>query len=102
MDTEVAFLRQSVCLWSMEKLVGKLCTRGLRQGNPLAPMIFNLVANGLNHMINKCCQAGLIKGLGCRDSADLVVNLHYTYDTFIFEEAYATQAMILKRVLFLL
>ena len=53
-----------------------LCKRGLRQDDPLSPLILVLVANGLHHMIAKCREEGLIKGLGCRDDTNAVINLH--------------------------
>ena len=55
-----------------------------------------LVANDPNITIKKCWQAGLLRGLGCRDSFTLVINLHFAVDTLIFEKVYPTQAMILK------
>ena len=54
--------------------------------------VFVLVANGLHHMIAKCQDADLIKGLGCQDDTNAVVNLHYADDTLIFGEE-SSQAM---------
>ena len=58
--------------------------RDLRQGDPLSHLIFVLVADGLNHMINKCRGKGLLKGLGCQDEANTVINEQYVDDTLIF------------------
>jgi mannosylglycoprotein endo-beta-mannosidase len=38
--------------------------RGLRQGDPLSPLIFNLVANTLAHIMEKAKGEGLITGGG--------------------------------------
>ena len=74
--------------------------RGLSQGDPLSLLIFVLLANGLHHMIAIYRKAGLIEGLGCRDSANSVVNLHYADDNLIFGKDYTPQAMILEWILF--
>jgi hypothetical protein len=37
--------------------------RGLRQGDPMSPILFNLVVDVLNRMLDKASQAGLMKGL---------------------------------------
>jgi len=35
-------------------------------------------------MISKCREIGLVKGLGCRDETNVVINLEYANDTLIF------------------
>lgn len=37
--------------------------RGLRQGDPLSPLLFNLVGDALAHMLNSAMQKGRVKGL---------------------------------------
>jgi hypothetical protein len=38
--------------------------KGLRQGDPLSPLIFNLIVDVLSRMLQKADGAGLIQGLG--------------------------------------
>jgi len=45
-------------------------------------------------MINRCRGKSLIKGLGCRDEANTIMNLQYADDNF--REECLPQAMILK------
>ena len=62
------------------------CKRGLRKGDPLSPLIFVLIANEFQHMIGKCWEESLIKGLGCRDDTNVFINLYYVDETLIFEK----------------
>jgi hypothetical protein len=39
-------------------------TKGMRQGDLLSPVLFNLVVDILSRMLQKATENGLIKGLG--------------------------------------
>jgi hypothetical protein len=40
------------------------CTRGVRQDDPLSPLLFIFAAEGLSKLINRGATASLIQGLG--------------------------------------
>lgn len=63
------------------------CKRGLRQGDPPSPLIFNLVADVLNKYLQKIQVAGFIQRLGQFSNIGPVLNLQFTYDTLIFLQA---------------
>jgi hypothetical protein len=48
----------------------------LRQGDPLSPLLFNLVANGLTTLLTKAREASLIRGL----VSDLIEGVLLTYN----------------------
>lgn len=59
--------------------------RGLRQGNPLSPLLFNIVAELLNLLLRKEEQIGLIKGINL-GSGPTITHEQYADDTIIFVE----------------
>ena len=65
-------------------------TRGLRQGDPLSPMLFVIIMEALSRLIDKAIGAGMISGFSVsRDSHDplLISHLLFADDTLIFCEA---------------
>ena len=62
-------------------------SRGLRQGDPLSPFLFTLVADGLGRIIDKATQCRTIRSfvLG-RDEVE-VSHLQFADDTLLFMEA---------------
>lgn len=57
--------------------------RGLRQGDPLSPLLFNLVGDALAYMLNKAKQKGHIKGLVPHLVERGLTQLQYDDDTIL-------------------
>lgn len=56
---------------------------GLRQGGPLSPLLFNLVADALSAMLSRACSAGVIKGLVPHLFEGDLTHLQYADDTVL-------------------
>ena len=63
------------------------CKRGLRQGDPLSPFLFNIVADVLNKILLNACRADLLQGLGNFPTIGNILNLHFADDTLLFIKA---------------
>jgi hypothetical protein len=75
------------------------CKRGVRQGEPLSPILFVLVANLLRTIINKPKNLGLLKlPLTHMCGQDFPI-IEYTYDTILVMEAYPRQLLFLKAMM---
>lgn len=55
--------------------------------DPLSPFLFNLVAEGLNILLERAKELGLIKGAAVSHSDLKVSHLQFADDTIIFCEA---------------
>lgn len=73
--------------------------KGLRQGDPLSPLLFNLVGDGLSRMLAKATENGLIRGLLGDFRPGGVVSLQYADDTIIFSKAEESDLRNLKFIL---
>lgn len=73
--------------------------RGLRQGDPLSPLMFNLVADALAHVMNKAKEKGYIKGVVPHLLEGGITHLQYADDTIIMMEG---DAESIKNAKFLL
>ncbi|CAL5438187.1 unnamed protein product [Camellia sinensis] len=73
--------------------------RGLRQGDPLSPLLFNLAAEGLHKLLSRASQLDLIKGVKVGHNSVLLTHLQFADDTLLFCEAQVEEVRKLKRVL---
>jgi hypothetical protein len=58
--------------------------KGLRQGDPLSPLLFNLVVDVFSWMLMKVASEGIITGLMSGMYPEGVVSLQYAVDTLLF------------------
>jgi retron-type reverse transcriptase len=76
-----------------------LCKRGVRQGDPLSPLLFVLAADLLQSIINRAYNQGLFKlPLPNRDVNHFPI-IQYADDTLLFMQADARQLFCLKALL---
>ena len=61
--------------------------KGLRQGDPLSPLLFNLVVDVFTKMLTKACTQGLISGLLTNVVEGGIVSLQYANDTILWSFA---------------
>lgn len=75
------------------------CKRGLRQGDPMSPFLFDLVADALHKLLSNAQLMGIIKGLGNFPNSSKILNLHFADDTLLFLEA---DPLVIENLKFLL
>ena len=77
-------------------------SRGLRQGDPLSPLLFVIVMEALSRLLDGAVLAGHISGftVGTRSNTPLMVtHLLFADDTLIFCDASASQVEYLQEIL---
>ncbi|GKA62192.1 reverse transcriptase domain, reverse transcriptase zinc-binding domain protein [Tanacetum coccineum] len=60
--------------------------RGVRQGDPLSPFLFILVAEGLNAIVSEAVEKDIFRGVVVGDNNVMVSHLQYADDTIFFGE----------------
>jgi len=74
-------------------------SRGLRQGDPLSPYLFLLVAEGLSTLIHKAVGQGDLHGVRVCHGAPIVSHLLFADDCFLFCRASVVEAKKLLNIL---
>lgn len=73
--------------------------RGLRQGDPLSPLLFIIGAKGLNAIITNANQLGFFKRVEVGKEKILVTHLHYAEDTLLVGAASDEEVQAMKYIM---
>ena len=73
--------------------------RGLRQGDPLSPFLFVLVADILNRILNRVVSEGLIEGVKVGRHQINLSHLQFADDTLLFSVAKKEELINIRRIL---
>ncbi|GAU38174.1 hypothetical protein TSUD_264000 [Trifolium subterraneum] len=73
--------------------------KGLKQGDPLAPFLFILVAEGLGALMNKAVELGFYKGIQLRSCGVNISHLQYADDTLFVGEVCVENLWTTKAIL---
>jgi len=73
--------------------------RGLRQGDPLSPFLFVIVAEVLNRMLIQAHKLGQLRGLKVGAKEVQLTHLQFADDTLLFCEAEVSQLCLIKKLL---
>ena len=74
-------------------------TRGLRQGDPLAPLLFNIVGEGITGMMREAVQKNLYRSFLVGKKKEPINILQYADDTIFVGEAAWENVYALKALL---
>lgn len=73
--------------------------RGLRQGDPVSPLLFNLVGEILSKLLSRANSGGIFNGITLPNCVSQVTHLQYADDVTIFIENEEGSIRGVKRVL---
>ena len=73
--------------------------RGLRQGDPLSPFLFNVVVEGLNALFRKAESIEMLRGVNFGMESVNVSHLQFVDDTILFLQPKEEYLMNARRIL---
>lgn len=73
--------------------------KGLRQGDPISPLLFNIVAKGLNILLEKAKLANLISGIQMGSNGLVISCLQFADYTILFCKNNLEELKVIKGIL---
>ncbi|GKU90659.1 hypothetical protein SLEP1_g4626 [Rubroshorea leprosula] len=74
-------------------------SRGLRQGDPLSPFLFLIIAEGLNGLVTEAIKNGKLEGVEVGNRSFSISHLQYADDTILFGKATEENVWAMKGIL---
>ncbi|XP_058203040.1 uncharacterized protein LOC131317509 [Rhododendron vialii] len=104
-DKWCGWIRECCSTVSMSVLINGSATqefqtqKGLRQGDPLSPFLFNVVAEGLNILLERAREKNIIKGVKLGSNGVTISHLQFADDTILFCNNDLEEMGNIKRIL---